>query len=276
MIDPSSAPATYLHLGITETTTRSLGQWALAADSAAEPTSRPSFEAMFPLDRWDPDFEEPGTLWLTHWALASRPRQTCWYWLFNHLPTPEFTVDSATEWLVQLAREHGWRKAAPDSLRREVEVWLRCYLAERSGRTVEDAHERPLAGLELIRVGSRGASEVGSRGASEVAYVLGRELRASLPPEVFGIAAHEFMQERGVASVTAGELLFAPGSPGRVFGLDEEGLACQLVALGAELHRYYEIETGADGLRLRLTTDFFPLDLIDCMYAARGRRGGRN
>ncbi len=265
MTDPAALTASnaHLQLGVTKTAARSIRQWTLATGAAQEQADRTLihsaiFEALFLVGGWDPYFEDPASIWLAHWGLASRRRQTRWYWLFNHLPTPEFTVDSATEQLVELAREHAWARATPASLRREVRTWLHSYYAgEPAGRSAEDTLDRPFAELDLIRATLR-----------EGVYMLRREPRASLPPEVFGLAEREFMRRRDAACVTLEELLVEPGAPGRVFGLDEDGLARQVEALCARI-KPFNSDDRAGRLRLRLVEDFEPIDLLARMYAAR-------
>ncbi len=235
-------------------------------DSAA-PSSRtlapvPAARTHALIDGWDPYLDDHATLWLLHWRMVSRPdSENSWYWLFNHMPTPDFTIEVATEVLVQVAQKFRWPKATAESLRREAEGWLDTYYAGDAvlGR-VQDTLTRPLAELDLVF----------STPVREGVYMLGHEPRDSLPAEVFGFAVREFFEARGAWSAEFEQLLFEPGSPGRVFGLDDEGLTRQIRAVCGQIENF-EFESNQT---LRLIEDFDPIVPLTHMYAAR-KKGKR-
>lgn len=216
---------------------------------------------------WDPFLEDPASLWLVHWELCSRPEDaTTWYWVFNHLPQPEFTKTELTGWLMALVEERGWSRISEKSLGRDVDCFLRCYVPVKVSRTVsiEDVLDCPLVELGLIR-------EFGGRGS----YFLDRADRPTLPDMVFAYALATFLNayHGSVRTVPLDSLAYAPGGPGRIFSLSEDAL----------LHRLERIDgtTGGSlvyddtaGLRQVLIKERLqPIDLLHKHYAAVAARG---
>src|SRR5436305_598372 len=78
-------------LGVGKNMVRSIRHWCLAAgvlEEAPSDSRKPSGvvrvtafgQALFGEDGWDPYLEDPASLWLIHWKLASNARRcTTWY-----------------------------------------------------------------------------------------------------------------------------------------------------------------------------------------------------
>jgi hypothetical protein len=178
----------------------------------------------------DPYLEHPASLWLIHWHLAARPgRATTWYWAFNEINEPSIDRDLLVGRLsrrVAALRESGRMKEsriAETTIRRDVECFVRTYLTRPiSGRAVqEDNLESPLSELALLQpVG------VGS------AFRFRRGPKPTLPDEVFLFGLLAFWRQlyptRREFSVEA--VTHEPGSPGRVFLLDEDSVAERLAS----------------------------------------------
>lgn len=259
-------------LGVGKNMVRAIRHWGLAvgvledeAGSRGRAVHPTDFGTrLLSVDGWDPYLEDPATLWLIHWRLASTPgRATTWYWLFNLQPTPEFTVDAIVQSLVRLARENDWPKITAASLRRDVDCCVRTYFSGRkAARAVtEDSLDCPLNELKLIRPG-----------LAKGTYLLTREARETLPAEVFAFALAEYLKTRDASTaVPLDDIMFQAGSPGRVFGLDEGGLMRLVDKLSASNDAVMYDETA--GLKqVRVTEAFDAEALLDDMYAARGAR----
>ena len=170
---------------------------------------------------WDPFLEDPGTLWLLHWQIASRPAgATTWWWVFNQFPGTIFTRGELLDALQTLGSQRGWTRLTAATLKRDVDVFLRTYAPQGRRNTVlEDTLDCPLAELGIIRASRR-----------DQTYALVRGDHETLPDEVFAWALAEHLARRasGVQTVTLEELSFGDGAPGRVFCLDEPGLLGRL------------------------------------------------
>jgi hypothetical protein len=173
----------------------------------------------------DPYLEDAASLWHLHWLLCSsdvsRPLKTTWFWAFNHYPNSQFTRDDLVDGLMKLGEAKDWRRMSRTTVQRDVECFVRTYETKPSGTQgdVEDNIESPLAELGLIR---------GVKGN----FHLVRGPKPSLPDGVFAVALDSFWKQLGSTRTLSFEMIaHEPGSPGRVFLLDEAELADRLLAL---------------------------------------------
>ena len=113
----------------------------------------------------------------------------------------------------------GWR-ATRGTLKRDIEVFLRGYV--RKGDTFsEDAAEPLLAELALIREARLGGW-----------YEFVRGPKPTLHDAVFAYALGHFWERSGGATtLTAEQICYAAGSPGRVFKLDEDSVITRLMRI---------------------------------------------
>lgn len=171
-------------------------------------------------DGFDPYVEAAATVWLAHWHIAGSPEMTTTaYYAFNGLAAIEFDPATLIDELMALVSGRGWR-ATRGTLKRDVEVFLRSYV-RRDDAASEDAAEPLLAELGLIREARLGGW-----------YEFVRGPKPSLPDAVFAYAIGHYWAAQGSSSVlTAEQLCFAPGSPGRVFKLDEDGVITRLMRI---------------------------------------------
>ena len=219
----------------------SMKHWALATavlsaeDVPGERNSRISTGPVGQLlfgEGLDLYLEHPGSLWLLHWMLASKPgRATTWHWAFNEFHEPSFDRELMRRRLAQRCDElfeagrlGKGRATSGTTIKRDVECLIRTYFSGSKGsrRAPEDSIECPLAELGLIQMAGLGEL-----------YRFRRGPRASLPDEVFLFAVVDFWKslhpERRSFSVEF--LTFEGGSPGQVFLLDEEAVADRLARL---------------------------------------------
>jgi hypothetical protein len=188
-------------------------------------------------DGFDAYLERAATIWLVHWNLASTPQLTTTiYYAFNQLTAAEFEPTALSADLLALAQAKGWR-AAPITLKRDVEVFLRGYVRRADGG-LDDAAEPLLAELGLVRE---------ARAGGWFEFVRGP--KPSLHDAIFAYALGEFWERSGGATtLTAEQICYAPGSPGRVFKMDEDSVARRLIALD-QLTDHAWIWTDTAGLR---------------------------
>ena len=175
----------------------------------------------------DPYLEEAGTLWLIHWQLAGTPTAprpgsgssiTC--------PSRSSPRRNCSRISVALADQAGWKRVADNSLRRDIDCFLRTYVSSKTSRTVvlEETLDCPLAELGLIQ----------ELEASHV-YGFARGEHASLPLPVFAYALLTYWDKTAAQrnAFTFDEVAYRPGSPGRVFKLSEDALSVYLDGMEA-------------------------------------------
>lgn len=177
---------------------------------------------LFGEDGVDPYLEETASLWLIHWNLCTHlSRATTWFWSFSHFTGNTFKRDDIVDGLMKVAEARSWQRVSRSTVQRDVECFVRTYESRPAGvkGAVEDSLESPLAELGLIR-GMKGLFHI-VRGA-----------RASLPDGMFAFALSKFWDaQQGTRTLSYERIAHEPGSPGRVFVLDETELALRLIGL---------------------------------------------
>lgn len=164
--------------------------------------------------------EEDASLWLLHWSLAGRSRLTSIYWLYNEFRGGSFVREDLVASLLKLADECAWSRVAPTTVDRDLQCILRTYIG---GRGSSEAGESVLAELGLIRPMDKQRSR------------LSRGRKPSLPDSVFLFCLSEFWDGFAADQNTMSfeNIAYAPGSPGRVFLLDEADIVDRLERLEA-------------------------------------------
>lgn len=181
-----------------------------------------------PTEGVDPFMETVGSTWLLHWMVASNHAQaTTWYYAFNHLNVGLFDREMLAGPIQELCSRLGRVRASRATIKRDVECFVRSYAPHTGGTAIEDEVESVLGELGLIR-------EVTSR-----TFEFQRGPKPTLPDSVFLFALDEFWRARAVrrgvelAGLSVEEIAYEPGSPGRIFKMDEESVVDRLVAIEA-------------------------------------------
>jgi hypothetical protein len=199
----------------------------------------------------DPYVERSATIWLVHWHIAStQARTTTAHYAFNSLAAIEFDPATLADELMALVEANGWR-ATRGTLRRDVEVFLRSYV-RRGDAQGEDAAEPLLTELGLVREARLGGW-----------YEFVRGPKPTLPVGVFAYALGEFWERQGGSTaLTAEQVCYAPGSPGRVFKLDEDSIITRLMGLHSLTRGAWEWTDTAGLRQIHRLRDYDPFELI--------------
>ncbi|WP_230374374.1 DUF4007 family protein [Pontivivens ytuae] len=208
----------------------------------------------------DPYMESISTIWLLHWFVASDfERATTWFYAFNHLNAQTFDRDSLTESLGLLCKRLERARSSTATLKRDVECFVRSYVAKAGAGAIDDQIETVLGELGLIK-------EVSSR-----SFEFRRGAKPTLHDGIFLFALEEFWQnwapQQSTLSVEA--IVYEPGSPGRVFKLDEHAVVDRLVAIDTASKGAYAWSDTA-GVRnvARRRDDVDPLDFLPAAFDA--------
>lgn len=214
-------------------------------------------------DGFDPYLEDPATLWLLHWLIASNARQaTTWFWMFNIWGSNEFTKDKAADDIQVWLERNGYKPVSESSIRRDVDCFVRTYTRARQSKQVilEDSLDCPLVDLRLI-------TEL----SDDRTYQFQRGAQASLPDAVLAFTLIDFWHTLTNQSNTLAfaKIAYAPGGPGRVFKLDEDSLASRLERL-EELTKgalYYDETSGLKQVSKR--AEVVPMEILTSYYNTR-------
>lgn len=205
--------------------------WANSAGIIAEKNESPNSVATTDLGRLifgkkglDPFMEHSATLWLCHWNLAANQEKTTWYWAFGYYPSPFFERADMLKRLERLAEDLNWARASHTTLKNDIGVFVRTYAPKQAGgRLMQDsALECPLTELGLLKA-------VGKKDG----FRFVRGPKSTLGIGVFTYALLEFWDAYSPSSATLSfeAIAHEPGSPGRVFLLDENDVADRLAEL---------------------------------------------
>lgn len=215
--------------GVGKNMVASLRHWATATGILRDISIPPYIQTttlgdrLFGPEGLDPYMEHPTTLWLIHWQLAAKPEKTTWFYAFNHFSALVFDRDQLVQAIGRLAKDHQWSRVSLATIRNDVACFLRTYALQPGANksTQEDALESPLTELGLIKA-------VGKRDGFQFV----RGMKPNLYPGAFAYGVMRFWEHFPHATTLSFEMLaHAPGSPGRIFVLEEDDLAERLIAL---------------------------------------------
>lgn len=258
-----SNPDSIVTFGVGKNMALAIRYWALACGIIEENGSRVGAtelgKGLFGGERpWDPYMESPATTWLVQWQVAGDPKTTTtWYWAFNHLTAQTFDHDALSTSILQYARARQWSRIAEKTVTRDVECFIRSYVPRVDKTAGEDALEPVLAELSLIR-------PVAGR-----LYEFRRGPKPSLPDGVFAFALNAFWSRHApnAATLSVEAITYEPGSPGRVFKLDENSVVERLTAM-EDVTRGRIVWSDTAGVRqvLRVKPISNPLGLLAGAY----------
>jgi hypothetical protein len=238
--------------GVGKNMVAAIKHWALTTGILSEPDGHlevtPLGEFLLGPDGVDPYLESPASLWLLHWNIATNHlRATTWYWAYGYYASLVFDQEKLLTEITQLGKDRGWKRMSATTLKRDVECFVKTYATStrRSGADItEDSLESPLAELALIK-------PTGFRGS----YQFQRGAKPSLPDEIFAYSLLKFWESFTEAKTLSMEAIaFEPGSPGRVFKLDEESVTERLVRIENSSHGLFRW-TDTAGLSQVLRTE---------------------
>ena len=208
----------------------------------------------------DPYLEDPATLWLIHYQIATNiDRATSWYWAFNVLRGNQFTPHLFTRDVYKWAQQQqSMRPVSENTLRRDVNCFIRTYCQSRQSDTlVEETFDCPLVELNLIAELPDGSGYEFQRGDKE-----------TLPIEIVAWALVTFWENhfslQGSLSFT--HLMYDPSSPGRVFRLDEDTMTTHLENLERLTDKALQYDETAGLKAIRRHRDLDPMALLKRYY----------
>lgn len=215
--------------GVGKNMVASMRHWGVASGVLSDPQGAPSIRStelghlLLGSDGLDPYMEHPATLWLVHWNLSARPYKTTWFWAFNHYPDMTFDREYIAKGISRLAKERGWSRVSSTTIKNDVACFVRTYTAQSpiGSSSNDDTFESPLTELGLIKATGKRDGFRFVRGA-----------KTTLGDGVFLYALLNFWSAySNTATLSFEAIAHEPGSPGRVFLLDEDDVVDRLFSL---------------------------------------------
>ncbi|MBI2570975.1 MAG: DUF4007 family protein [Candidatus Schekmanbacteria bacterium] len=184
----------------------------------------------------DPYFQHTATWWVLHVNLVThRDVAVAWRWFFNDFAPERFDRLTCSEELVAALERQGQRLPSRETVAREVACLLQSYATPvpAEQEDPEDAADCPLRQLGLLSC-HRDTGAYDRRFAARW-----------VPPELLGyvLARRSGAGHGGTVELPFADSLVAAEGPGRVLGLNAEGLAALVSraaeALGPEQVRFF-------------------------------------
>ena len=215
---------------------------------------------------WDPYLEDDASLWLIHWLLVTNPTTaTTWQLTFSLYNRPDFSRRELIAFVLDFASRRAI-KVAESVVARDIDCLLRTYVpsaAAKKRAVVEDSFDCPLQQLRLIQPSLDGEL-----------YRFAIGFKPSLPPAVFAFALHEQFERRQARteSMSIQECLYAEGSPGQAFKLDEDSLIGYVEDLEDELGGSIVLDETAGLKQIFRREVYDPLKVLHHHYRDGKRR----
>ncbi len=212
---------------------------------------------------FDPYLDDPATLWLIHWQIATNTKQaTAWYWAFNVLRGNRFTPDTFARELYRWAQQQkpSMRPVSENTLHRDVNCFIRTYCQSRHNATAavaEETFDCPLVEINLIAELPDGNGYEFQRGNKE-----------TLPIEIVAWTLDTFWNNDPSRRETLSfsDLMYAPSSPGRAFRLDEDTMTTYLEKLEQLTDGALEYDETAGLKQVLRHRDLNPMKLLEEYY----------
>ena len=216
--------------GVGKNMVASMRHWAKATGIIEEPSDTKTVrvtelgQMLFEDNGLDPYTEDPSTLWLLHWNLATNPEKTTWLWAFSYYPAVTFERDRLITQIERLAQDRSWPELSEITIKNDVACLIRTYVARPSSTHAghDGILESPLTELGLIKAIDK---------KDKFRFVRG--LKPTLGNGVFAYALAKFWKaySPGTDTLPFEAIAHEPCGPGRVFGLGENDLIDRLIFL---------------------------------------------
>ena len=209
---------------------------------------------------FDPYLDDPATLWLIHWQIATNIHQaTAWYWAFNVLKGNQFSSDTFKRELYEWAQQTASKQPISDNtLQRDVNCFIRTYCQSRHTTVVlEESFNCPLVELNLI-------VELPENNG----YEFQRGEKKTLPIEIvawtlISLWNNRFPQRE---ALSFSELMYMESSPGRVFRLDEDTMTTYLEKIEQLTKGALQYDETAGLKQVYRHRDLNPIELLKRYY----------
>ncbi|HYC48081.1 MAG TPA: DUF4007 family protein [Burkholderiales bacterium] len=259
-----------VRLGVGRNMVSAIKYWMTASDMADVVGGKVRItelgHLLFGSEGWDPYLEDDTTLWLLHWLIASNARvATAVFWFFNQYHKTVFTSAELARALTEFCRENCASRYAAVTLRKDVSMLLRMYVASSASNDTafEDSLDSPMADLGLIARTSAGKD-----------YSSVPELRWRLPVAAFGYAVAELFDAINTDVIPVHQFCHSDegvAAPGCVFRLTNEGTIGKLEELARFLPENFEIRETAGIHQVYNTRRIRPLDVIRIHYESKNK-----
>jgi hypothetical protein len=266
LFDTEVAMATF---GVGKNMVRSMRYWSLASNFLRldgknryeiTPLSNLIFanDARYGKRGFDPYFESLASVWLLHWEIATNALMcTAWDFAFSQFAKTIFTKEDLVNAISAYAEMNDW-KVASNSIERDVTCLIHMYAFEHPSGSLslkEENLESPLTELRLMSPISTGGG-----------YMFEVGPQKSLPSHVLYYALVRYAENRANHLLNLDEIFYDPGSPGRIFRLDEASMCSRLERAAEDTDGAIEWQETGPLRQLKMSDNLDATDLLAKAY----------
>lgn len=164
---------------------------------------------------FDPYMERPETLWILHWLLLAPPcRIPTWWLIMNQMPGTVIGTGELLDAIQEMVRNNPrWDAPSPDSVKRDVDVFLHTYTSKRDRLTIEEYIDCPFRNMGLAILHDN----------DSIRFTFGP--KAGLTPQVIAFASADYAGRTGANDdISVARLAVDPGGVGNAFKMNEGDL----------------------------------------------------
>lgn len=212
--DVFSADEAIAEFGVGKNMVSSMRHWSNVTGILEDNELTDFARAIFSDEGFDPFLENPMTLWIIHFSLATNPQLVTYYWYFNINNAMNLDRKTLQNEVEAYCIKKGFTVPSATTLKRDVECIVRLYMY-RASLNNDDAVESPLTELGLIVPIHKQGFFAGNRGAKQ-----------TLPAVLFWASVFQFwkINFESQNTLSLNSLSYDALSPGRVFLLDENSI----------------------------------------------------
>lgn len=220
----------------------------------------------------DEFLENPLTLWLLHWKIATNPTHPLYFWhqMLNYWHRADFCESEILPFFKKNSPPGAPLQSA-STIEQGYRVFANTYVGTRGrkGQIAEDNLDSPLVELDLVRrLGDRRASDGDVR---EPIYAFNLEDKSAVTPELFAYCLDDFWRHRfaGEETLPFRTITAGPGSPGQIFKLPEFAVRRHLDLLHEVTRHSYSFEESATLQQAVLKKHRPAEEFLDAVYSGK-------
>ncbi|CAM5211056.1 hypothetical protein OURE66S_02686 [Oligella ureolytica] len=200
--------------GVGKNMVNSMRHWCNVTNILEDNSLTPFAKDIFKDNGFDPYLENPMTLWIIHYSLATNQQLLTYYWFFNINNLLNLDRKTLQNEIEKHCTKLGHEIPSSTTVKRDVECFVRLYMYKTTQNN-DDAVESPLTELGLIVPIHKQGYFAGNRGA-----------KSNLSPALFWASVFQFWNhsKKSQKTLNLSSLAYDPLSPGRVFLLDENSI----------------------------------------------------
>lgn len=217
---------------------------------------------LFLNEKYDPFLENPSSLYILQYLLASKEYASLYSLLFKEFfkdkASLEFSEVQIINFIKRILFQEGVKKFTEKTIKTDFKVFIRSYVPPKKNlKTIEDDFSAPLLSLKLI-IATGKLNDI-----NQPIYKINRGVRKDLSEFVFAYCVVDFFQDQNAIDFT--DIFYFLGT---ILGLNNEGLEEIIERLCSADSRFiFKSDAGVKQLQLKQHDQKIKDELLEKIYA---------